>query len=157
MGYHARMSHRLHLAALAAALLVLTGCATMTGSELELTEEGRLPPCPSTPNCVSSDADPADGTHYIEPLEIDGDPRAAWQRLAEYVENDSAYTVVEQRDDYLRAEARTKILRFVDDVVFHLRPGEGVIAMRSSSRLGYSDLGKNRSRLEAVREALNSR
>lgn len=127
----------------------------MTGSDLELTDEGRLPPCPSSPNCVSSDADPSDGTHYIEPLQIDGDPQAAWQRLVDYVENESAYTIVEQRDGYLRAEARTKILRFVDDVIFHLRPGEGVIAMRSSSRLGYSDLGKNRSRLEAVREALN--
>jgi uncharacterized protein (DUF1499 family) len=149
------MNRRPHLAALAAALLILTGCASMTGSDLDLTDEGRLPPCPSSPNCVSSDADPSDGTHYIEPLQIDGDPQAAWQRLVDYVENDSAYTTVEQRDGYLRAEARTKILRFVDDVVFHLRPGEGVIAMRSSSRLGYSDLGKNRSRLEAVREALN--
>ncbi|WP_405236191.1 DUF1499 domain-containing protein [Lentisalinibacter orientalis] len=129
----------------------------MTGSDLELTDEGRLPPCPSSPNCVSSDSDPSDGTHYIEPLQIDGDPQAARQRLVDYVQNDSAYTIVEQRDGYLRAEARTKILRFVDDVIFHLRPAEGVIAMRSSSRLGYSDLGNNRSRLEAVREALNSR
>ena len=127
----------------------------MSGSELDLTEEGRLPPCPSTPNCVSSDADPSDGTRYIEPLQIDGDPRAAWQRLISYVESESAYTIVEQREDYLRAEARTRILRFVDDVIFHLRPEAGVIGMRSSSRLGYSDLGKNRSRLEAVRAALN--
>jgi len=148
------MNHRPHLAALAAALLFLTGCATMTGSELELTADGRLPPCPSSPNCVSSDADPDDGTHYIEPLQID-DAQAAWQRLVDYVKADSSYTIVEQRDGYLRAEARTKILRFVDDVIFHLRPEEGAIAMRSSSRLGYSDLGKNRKRLEAVREALH--
>lgn len=149
------MNKTLHLPALAGVILLLTGCATMSGSELDLTEEGRLPPCPSTPNCVSSDADLSDGTHYIEPLKIDGDAQAAWQRLVAYVEGDSSYTIVEQRDNYLRAEARTKILRFVDDVVFHLRPEEGVIAMRSSSRLGYSDLGKNRKRLEAVRDALN--
>ncbi|WP_405232466.1 DUF1499 domain-containing protein [Lentisalinibacter salinarum] len=128
----------------------------MTGPELELTEAGRLPPCPSTPNCVSSDAEPSDGTHHIEPLKIDGDPDDAWQRLVDYVENDSSYTIVDQRDNYLRAEARTKILRFVDDVVFHLRPEERVIAMRSSSRLGYSDLGKNRRRLDALRTALSS-
>ncbi len=139
---------------LAGLLFFLTGCAAMTGSELDLTDDGRLPPCPSSPNCVSSDADPSDGTHYIEPLRAE-DAEAAWQRLVDYVENDPSYTIVERRDDYLRAEARTKILRFVDDVIFHLRPEEGVIAMRSSSRLGYSDLGKNRSRLEAVREALN--
>lgn len=74
----------------------------------------------------------------------------------DYVEGDSSYTIVEQRDGYLRAEARTKILRFVDDVVFHLRPEQGVIAMRSASRIGYSDLGKNRRRLEAVRDAVES-
>jgi len=150
------MIKRTQILVLASLAFVLAGCATMTGSELELTADGRLPPCPSSPNCVSSDADPSDGTHYIEPLQIDGDPQAAWQRLVAHLENDSAYTIVERRDDYLRAEARTKILRFVDDVVFHLRPGEGVIAMRSSSRLGFSDLGKNRSRLEDVREALGS-
>jgi uncharacterized protein (DUF1499 family) len=150
------MNKTLHLPALAGVILLLTGCATMSGSELDLTEEGRLPPCPSTPNCVSSDADPSDGTHYIEPLKIDGDSDDAWQRLVDYVENESAYTIVEQRENYLRAEARTKILRFVDDVIFHLRPEEGVIAMRSSSRLGYSDLGKNRRRLETLRTALSS-
>ncbi len=149
------MNKTLYLPALAGAILLLAGCATMSGSELDLTEAGRLPPCPSTPNCVSSDADPDDGTHYIKPLQIDGDLQAAWQRLVAYVEGDSSYTIVEQRENYLRAEARTRILRFVDDVVFHLRPAEGVIAMRSSSRLGYSDLGKNRGRLEAVREVLN--
>ena len=150
------MNNTLLLPALAGAILLLTGCATMSGSELDLTEEGRLPPCPSSPNCVSSDADPSDGTHYIEPLQIDGDAQAAWQRLIEYLESESAYTIVEQRENYLRAEARTKILRFVDDVIFHLRPEEGAIAMRSSSRLGYSDLGKNRRRLEALRTALSS-
>jgi len=150
------MNKTLHLPALAGAILLLTGCATMSGSELDLTEEGRLPPCPSTPNCVSSDADPSDGTHYIEPLQIGGDAQAAWQRLVDYVENDTSYTIVEQREGYLRAEARTKILRFVDDVIFHLRPEEGAIAMRSSSRLGYSDLGKNRKRLEALRTVLGS-
>lgn len=150
------MNNTLLLPAFAGAILLLTGCATMSGSELDLTEEGRLPPCPSSPNCVSSDADPSDGTHYIEPLQIDGDAQAAWQRLIEYLESESAYTIVEQRENYLRAEARTKILRFVDDVIFHLRPEEGAIAMRSSSRLGYSDLGKNRRRLEALRTALSS-
>ncbi|HZX22664.1 MAG TPA: DUF1499 domain-containing protein [Woeseiaceae bacterium] len=150
------MNKTLLLPAFAGAILLLTGCATMSGSELDLTEEGRLPPCPSSPNCVSSGADPSDGTHYIEPLQIDGDAQAAWQRLIEYLESESAYTIVEQRENYLRAEARTKILRFVDDVIFHLRPEEGAIAMRSSSRLGYSDLGKNRRRLEALRTALSS-
>ena len=55
---------------------------------------------------------------------------------------------------YLRAEARTRILRFVDDVEFQVRPDSNQVDMRSGSRVGYSDLGKNRRRLEAIRKFL---
>ncbi len=121
---------------------------------LDLTPEGRLPACPSSPNCVSSDAPRSDGKHYIAPLAIDGDPQTAWQQLVGLLQGDRSITIVVQRDDFIHAEARTRIMRFVDDVIFHLRPDEGVIAMRSASRVGYSDLGKNRKRLEAVRAAM---
>lgn len=117
-------------------------------------EQGRLTPCPASPNCVSSDA--ADAAHRIEPLAVAGDPEAAWQALLQRLEQDPAYTIVDRHDDYVHAEARTRWLRFVDDVEFHLRPDQGVIAMRSASRLGYSDLGANRRRLEALRRALRS-
>lgn len=112
----------------------------------------RLAPCPSTPNCVCSDA--ADPPHAIAPLRISGDPARAWQALVDHIRADGTYTIVEELDGYLRAEARTRILRFVDDVQFQLRPDRGEIAMRSASRIGYSDLGANRRRLEKLREAL---
>jgi uncharacterized protein (DUF1499 family) len=59
-----------------------------------------------------------------------------------------------QETEYVRAEARTRLFRFVDDVEFHFRPEVGQIAMRSASRIGYSDLGENRRRLEEVRRVL---
>lgn len=111
----------------------------------------KLPPCPASPNCVSSDAS---GTHYIAPIAIRGSAEQAWQALIRYLESDRAFTVVEQQPDYIRAEARTRLLRFVDDVEFVLRPERREIAMRSASRVGYSDLGANRKRLERVRRAL---
>lgn len=134
-------------------LLMLAGCATMTDSELELTAEGKLPPCPATPNCVSSDA--VERFHRIEPLALGTDPKLTWKALLTYLKTDSSYRIKVQTADYVRAEARTQLLRFVDDVEFHLRPGLGQIAMRSASRVGISDLGKNRQRLEAVRQTLN--
>jgi uncharacterized protein (DUF1499 family) len=70
------------------------------------------------------------------------------------LEKDSAFTIVEVEANYLRVEARTRILRFVDDVEFQIRPGSNVVDMRSGSRVGYSDLGKNRRRLEAIRNSL---
>lgn len=117
-----------------------------------VTPDGRLSPCPGTPNCVCSDDEHS--PHAIAPLRYDGDAHAAWQALLAHLEADSSYTIVERRNDYLRAEARTRWLRFVDNVEFHLRAGSRQIAMRSASRLGYSDLGANRRRLEAVRRAL---
>lgn len=114
----------------------------------------RLSPCPDSPNCVCSDD--SDARHAIAPIATAGDPAAAWRRLVDHLHSDRAYTIVEERPDYVHAEARTRWLRFVDDVEFHLRPDQGLIAMRSASRVGYSDLGTNRRRLEAVRRAVGS-
>ncbi|MEZ5584986.1 MAG: DUF1499 domain-containing protein [Candidatus Competibacteraceae bacterium] len=65
-------------------------------------------------------------------------------------------TVVSVTEDHLHAECKSLIFRFVDDLEFHLRPNERRIAVRSASRLGYSDLGANRRRVEQVREALRA-
>jgi uncharacterized protein (DUF1499 family) len=62
-------------------------------------------------------------------------------------------TLVEERDGYLRVEFRTS-LGFVDDAEFLLDRGLRLIQLRSASRLGYSDLGKNRSRMEEIRKQL---
>jgi uncharacterized protein (DUF1499 family) len=59
--------------------------------------------------------------------------------------------VVEQRPDYLRAEAETRWMRFTDDLEFWFDPGRKVIELRSASRLGRKDFGVNRERIEAIR------
>lgn len=102
-------------------------------------------------------SDDVDARHAIPPLRIRGDAMSAWHVLSAHLEADPSYTIVERRDDYLRAEARTRWLKFVDDVEFHLRAEAGQIGMRSASRVGYSDLGTNRRRLEALRAALAER
>jgi uncharacterized protein (DUF1499 family) len=130
----------------------LTGCAGTTGPGLDPPDDQTLPPCPATPNCVSSDA--TDGLHRIEPLAIGKDPDSVWQALVACLGSDTSFTIKVQNDRYLRVEARTAVLGFVDDVQFQLRPDQGYIAMRSASRLGLSDLGANRRRLEGVRKAV---
>lgn len=111
-----------------------------------------LAPCPDSPNCVCSDA--GDARHAIAPFAVTGDPLQAWEKLTRCIEADPAFRIVSRRAGYLRAEARTRWLRFVDDVEFELRADQRIIAVRSASRVGYSDLGKNRRRLEALRNAL---
>ena len=59
-----------------------------------------------------------------------------------------------QDSSYIHAEFRTRLLRFVDDVEFRLESETNEIAVRSASRVGYSDLGANRRRLERLRGEL---
>ncbi len=117
--------------------------------------DGRLKPCPGKPNCVCSQAE--GGYAAIAPLTLQGDAEAAMQALAEIVAAETGATIIEQQGDYLRAEFRTALMGFVDDVEFWCDRDAGCIHLRSASRLGYSDMGVNRKRIERLRAALGSR
>ncbi len=108
---------------------------------------GQLKPCPDSPNCVSSQA--ADESHHIEPLAFSGEPAQAFARLKQTLVRRGDTAVIEERPAYLRVEFHTTL--FVDDGEFLLDSAQRLIQVRSASRLGYSDLGKNRSRLEKIR------
>ncbi len=110
-------------------------------------QNGLLLACPSSPNCVSSQA--ADEGHRIAPLMFSGDPDAAFARLKQVLGRRGDTTIIEEKPGYLQVELRTTL--FVDDGEFLLDRSRSVIQVRSASRLGYSDLGKNRSRIEEVR------
>ena len=131
---------------MALGLLGLIGCARERPNNLGA-REGILAPCPASPNCVSSQTE--NERHRITPLVFSGDPGAAFARLKRVLSGRSDTTIVEDSPEYLRVELRTML--FVDDGEFLLDRANMVIHVRSASRLGYSDLGKNRSRLEDIR------
>ena len=110
-------------------------------------KDGVLAACPSSPNCVSSFA--TEERHRIAPLAFTGDAEAAFLRLKRVLSQRGDATIIEENEGYLRAELRTRL--FVDDAEFLLDRARGVIQVRSASRLGYSDLGKNRRRMEEIR------
>ena len=114
-------------------------------------KEGRLAPPRSTPNCVSSQADPADVEHTIAPIAFKGDTAAAMAAVRNAVESMPGSTIVRAEDGYLYAEYRSKLMRFVDDVEFVHDGKAGLIHVRSASRLGRRDFGVNRARVEALR------
>ena len=116
--------------------------------------DDQLPPCPFSPNCVSSDTDPRDRRHYIEPFRLDAPPERAWDVLCEILENTPRVTIVEHTDTVLRAEFKIAVFGFVDDAEFHLRAADSIIAVRSASRLGNWDWGVNRRRVERLRSTL---
>jgi uncharacterized protein (DUF1499 family) len=115
--------------------------------------DGRLAPCRPTPNCVSSQADPADGEHYIAPIAF----RGAMVKLREAVESMQRCTVIEADANYLYAQYRTKLLRYVDDLELFLDERAGLVHVRSASRLGRRDFGVNRKRVEALRSLIQAR
>jgi len=112
--------------------------------------DGKLGPCPSSPNCVNSEF--ADQESSIPPLTFEGDPDAALASLVEFVRNDTRSRVDLVDGDYVHAVYWTERFRFHDDVEFRLDRDAKVIHVRSASRFGYSDLGENRRRVESIRE-----
>jgi len=109
-----------------------------------------LPPCPSSPNCVSSrDPDPS---RRVDPIPFAGTAAEAREGIETVVRSFPRAVVVDASPGEIRAEFRSR-LGFVDDVEFRIDEAAGVIHVRSASRKGYWDLGVNRRRVDAIREA----
>jgi uncharacterized protein (DUF1499 family) len=117
---------------------------------------GRLAPCKPSPNCVSSQADRGDATHYIAPIAAGGDPARTFAELKRIVRTTERVDIVSDDRDYLYAEYRSRLFGFVDDVEFWVDPRAAVIHVRSASRLGRGDLGVNRARIERIRAQLGA-
>lgn len=111
-------------------------------------KDGRLRPCPARPNCVCSQATDA---HFVKPLSFEGTVDAAMARLKQILIAMPRTRIVEERPTYLRAQAASRLFGFVDDLEFVAEAGQGIVHVRSASRVGYSDLGVNRRRVEAIR------
>lgn len=143
------MISKRHLAGvvLMASLWTLIGCSGQRPDNLGL-RDGALTPCPDSPNCVCS-CETRD-SHHIAPLPGDmAQLRAVLAQLPRV-------HIVRDDGDYLHAEFTTRLMRYVDDVEFLYQPEQQQIAVRSASRLGYSDMGANRQRIENLRQLLLS-
>ncbi|MCB1143416.1 MAG: DUF1499 domain-containing protein [Leptospiraceae bacterium] len=118
-------------------------------------KNNQLLPCPPSPNCVNSQSDKED-SHYIEaepyvlslPEEI--------SLLRKTIQSMPRTKEIEVSDNYLYYEFTSPIMRYVDDVELYLDDSSKLIHFRSASRLGTSDLGVNRKRIEAIRSGLRN-
>jgi len=123
--------------------------------------EGRLKPPSKTPNSVSSQAPlypdhPQRAYASIAPLPLKGDAGITLDRIASIIEAMDGAKVVRREPGYLYAQFTTRLMKYVDDTEFWFDPAAGVIQVRSSSRLGSSDLGVNRERIEFIRQELGT-
>ncbi len=113
-------------------------------------QDGRLAACPSTPNCVSSQS--TEPGSQIAGLTFLGDKTIAQIKAAVLAQPGSA--ILSETENYLYAEFTSSLMGFVDDVEFYVNSADKTVEVRSASRLGESDLGVNRKRIEAIRSMM---
>jgi len=116
--------------------------------------DGHLVGCPNKPNCVCSEA--LSGNTYVEPLKVCGSMAQQWNALKDVILDMGGK--IEEADDYfLHATFQSRVFRFTDDVICRQDAVRNSIQIRSSSRVGYSDFGVNRKRVDKIRKKLQSR
>ncbi|WRH67491.1 MAG: DUF1499 domain-containing protein [Planktothrix sp. GU0601_MAG3] len=117
-------------------------------------KQGQFAPCPTSPNCVSSQS--LDAEHQIAPFTYQDSPETAFEQLKKLLKNTENTKIITDETNYIYAEFTSDLMGFVDDVEFYLDQENSSIQVRSASRLGESDLGVNRKRIEDIRAKLQS-
>ena len=109
---------------------------------------GQFPPCPDKPNCVSSKSSLS--PYKIAPLTYKGNSKNARKKLLGIINSMPRTQISMDNENFIHVEFTSKIFQFVDDVEFYFE-SPGTIHFRSASRVGHSDMGVNRDRMEEIR------
>jgi uncharacterized protein (DUF1499 family) len=133
--------------------ILVAGCTGSRPMNLGV-HDGKLAPCPASPNCVSSQS--TDKDHAVEPFPFSGAPAEAMADLKKVLSRMPRARIVTTTETYLHAEFTSALFRFVDDVEFWCDESARTIHLRSASRVGNSDLGVNRKRIESLTVAMKS-
>ncbi|RWZ55284.1 DUF1499 domain-containing protein [Halobacillus fulvus] len=116
-------------------------------------KDGKLAPCPSSPNCVSTQAE--DDSKKMAPLPFVGDLKETKDHVSALLKEMDRTEVENETERYLHAVVTSKLMKFKDDVEFYFDEEEGLVHFRSASRVGYSDMGVNRKRMESFTTSYN--
>ncbi|UTV98618.1 DUF1499 domain-containing protein [Marinomonas rhizomae] len=116
--------------------------------------DGELMPCPSSPNCVSTQASPEDVEHYAETIVYTGDRMKTQLLIESFILNNGNAHLVSSTLGYVHFEVKSPLVGYIDDVEFYLPAADSVVHVRSASRVGYSDFGTNRERVRQIQSLL---
>jgi len=133
--------------------ILIAGCTGARPMTLGV-HDGKLSPCPASPNCVSSQSNDKD--HAVEPIPFSGTSAETIADLKKVLSGMPRVRTVTATETYLHAEFTSALFRFVDDVEFWLDESARAVHLRSASRIGKSDLGVNRKRVEALQSAMRT-
>ena len=130
-----------------AAVFVLVGC---TSSPDKPATMAGLPECGWLPNCVNTQS--GRGAQHSEPIRADAEQ---WQKLKLWIAGQEDWEITIDENNFMQAVVKTPVMKFRDDVQLLFSPDDMLIQVRSSSRLGISDLGTNARRVETLRDQLS--
>lgn len=117
-------------------------------------KDGKLSKCPSKPNCVCTFEDESDSRHYIAPMSYTSSQSEAMKKIKSALNEISRSKVITETENYLHVECTSMVFRFVDDLEIFLDDSTKLIHFRSASRVGHSDLGVNKKRVETLKSKL---
>jgi len=109
---------------------------------------GTLQPLSGKPNAVSTQTDLQD--MKMRPLPFKGTLADSKFLLLRILQSLDRVNIVKEEGTYIHAIFTSKVFRFKDDVEFYFDEAAQVIHFRSASRVGYSDWGVNRKRMEDI-------
>ena len=138
----------------AAFFVFFAGCSVKVSGYAGL-RDGKLSECPDSPNCVSSQT--AKKGHVVDPLSYNGSYSEAKEALLSIISSLPRTKIITDNDRYVYVTFTSRLMRFVDDVEFLFDETDKQIHVRSASRVGYSDMGVNRKRVEDLRKRFYER
>ena len=141
---------------LALSLALLTGCMSSQPDNLGI-KNGSLAACPETPNCVCSQCPDEDSEHFIAPISYSIPEETLRKLVTEILEETARTKIVTATDNYFHVESTTLLLRFVDDFELYIDNRKNLLHFRSASRIGRSDFGTNRKRVENFKQLLSEK
>ena len=141
-----RMQPGVHASFTLAAVLSLAGCTSSPGKPQNRQD---LPECGWLPNCINSQT--GRGAQASEPIRANTEQ---WQKLKTWIALQEDWEITVDDGNFMQAVVTTQLMRFRDDVQLLFVPDDRLIQVRSSSRLGLSDLGTNARRVETLRDQL---
>ena len=77
-----------------------------------------------------------------------------FEEIKSIIENSPRIEIVEINGDYLHAEATSKWMKYVDDLEVSFLPESNILLIRSESRVGESDLGVNKKRVDLLKSKM---
>lgn len=103
-----------------------------------------LAACPEKPGCARRE------------LTLTVAPEAARIRLLAAISAERGSRLLTTTPRYVRAEVKTRLFGFLDDVEARFDLASGRLELRSTSRVGVSDLGANAARLDRLVRAITA-